>query len=970
MLLEGVGVKRAVIIASMVLLLAMLAACSGGDGNVVDPNAGPLTIQLVWAEPGTGSSPLRVVFTANITGGEAPYYYAWDFTNDGSIDTYQNNELRRTVSVAHEYYLKASDAGGVSQYEAILTVTDSLGTEIASAPVTVNVQGTSGFTVDPDNTGATSDEIDAEGHYVFTSGNPVYFRAYPSGGVAPYSYQWDFDMDGAIDSTITAPQYTFSYTGVGVKVFVVSVTIADAKGEKALWDFFVAVENPNPDPNPPPPPFDVVINSTPPGDANDVIHVDFDPTGINDNIGLEPMLDLAVIVNPETPGGSPPYEYYWDFENDGAIDSQALSPTIPYYDNGRKIEINPYMHTESQKSYTLRCMVIDSNGFTQDDYRTIISRNVAGVDDAIYVDYNYTVAGMDVPFAEADNRASITNTQFTFDITGAPGTTYEYQFDANGDGTPEDLDINSDGTPDLPIAGWYIAGAASTSVPVHVTFPMAFGGIGYFPANMTIRAVSSDSTVVATRVIETPVSLVKLSQYSMDVGVLEPRTDHCIVANWTAVPNPVNTNALGQREIIVAGGRQGITPLNTSQRILQAYNTPISEGQIEALASTEVAARSALNQERRGSVMWIDGPETGSAANIRIHGGINVLNGFLASNEMASGGAGNVPWTVLNEIRIPAFYPLKDASGTFVPGVGYMFGGGLHKASTQDTTVVSRKLITYDTVFDAYSDTTNMQVARYDAGVAYANGKVYVIGGRVSSGQAVATVESYDPVTRMWDTFTPSLNEPRAAFACEVIGGRIYVVGGGYWPNDESAATLLTTAEVFNPATGVWSYTVPLPIGGEVEDLASTISPAPGGVSSMGALANSMLCMGGRDVAGSETNAFYEFVCFTTVILPGPTEASLSGYLTNALDSTPIEGIQVEIGNALNWPVGDPPFSDSATTDATGFYEFVDLPTGTDRSYTVGIIFGGGYTWDPPLGQTFDPFINDVTNANFQGTPE
>jgi hypothetical protein len=138
----------------------------------------------------------------------------------------------------------------------------------------------------------------------------------------------------------------------------------------------------------------------------------------------------------------------------------------------------------------------------------------------------------------------------------------------------------------------------------------------------------------------------------------------------------------------------------------------------------------------------------------------------------------------------------------------------------------------------------------------------------------------------------------------------------------------------------------------------------------VGALANSMLCMGGRDVAGSETNAFYEFVYFTTVILPGPTEASISGFLTNALDSTPIEGIQVEIGNGPNWPGGEPPFTDSATTDATGFYEFVNLPTGTDRSYIVAIIFGGGFTWDPPFGQTFDPFINDVTHADFQGTPE
>ena len=385
-------VKRAALVLGFLGLVILLGACSGGgDDATPDVESGPLTIQLLAIEPASGASPLRVTFTVNITGGVAPYYYAWDYTNDGSYDVYQNNEFRRTLSIQRDYYLKSSDAGGVTQYEAVLRVTDSEGTVVDSDPVQINVLGSTGFILDDEQTYWFTDKTDDEGVPIAESGKPVYFRAQPVGGTAPYEYQWDFDNDGTTDSTVATPQYTFTYSGTGVQLFEVNATVVDATGEQAFWQYFVPVEGVGGNPGPGPASFEIVLSSNPTATADGVIATKFDPTGVTDGLPLEPEVDLSVVVVAGS-GGVPPYEYYWDFENDGALDSQFTSPSIPYYDSNRKILINPYEHSESTKDFTLKCMVIDSSGQVQEEYRTVRAINNSNVGDIMVPTPTYGIA--------------------------------------------------------------------------------------------------------------------------------------------------------------------------------------------------------------------------------------------------------------------------------------------------------------------------------------------------------------------------------------------------------------------------------------------------------------------------------------------------------------------------------------------------------------------------------------------------
>ncbi len=864
--------KRTALVLGLIGVILLLAACGGGNDGTPDAEVGPLAIELLWAEPATGSSPLRVTFTANVTGGLAPYYYAWDYTNDGSVDRYLNGEFRRTLSVAEDYYFRASDPGGVSSYEAVLTVTDSEGTIVTSDPVAINVLGSSGVTLDPAGTGAISDEVveeEIDGEtvlvYVYRTGMPVYFRAQPVGGTPPYEYQWDFDDDGAIDSTVANPQYIFTHTGVGVMIAVVNLEVVDGAGERVMWRTFLEIEGPDSGEEPEPQ-FDIVVNSTPPADSEGVITVKFDPTEATDTVPAEPEIDLAVIVDPSG-GGIPPFEYYWDFENDGALDSQALSPTIPYYDSSRKILINPYFHQESSKTFTLRCMVLDSSGQLQEETRTILAINVANrPPNEMSVETTYGIvneggAFLDtppLPYAEVGDRETTTYAKFSCEISGSTGNTFEFQFDANGDNVPE---IPTEGT------GWFAIEGSSFDVL------QPFQGAGYFPANVQIRALNSDLNVVDTTRIELPISLVIRKDIQLTEGTLDPRTDHCMVATWTTEPHASNGETLTSRELIIVGGARGTTPLNTVQRVLQTYTPPNEEGLIERQVSAVVTERPSINQERRGSVMWANNAGSGAGAEIRIHGGKNEVSGIMASNELSNGGGGNVLWLVLAETLIPEYYPLRDAAGTVVPGLGYVLAGGVNQPAEEANTVVSGKVLLYDSVFDSYGEIANMIKPRYDASVAYVNDRLYIIGGRSPSGQSVATVESYDPNSGQWDTFAPPMIERRSGAACHVVGGQIYVIGGAFWPDNESDRILKTTAEVFNPQTGVWSYTLPLASGDEADDLASTAAPAPGGVATGGAVVNSIVCFGGeRPVAGGgsggEVNNLVEFIYFHIVELP------------------------------------------------------------------------------------------------------
>jgi N-acetylneuraminic acid mutarotase len=100
------------------------------------------------------------------------------------------------------------------------------------------------------------------------------------------------------------------------------------------------------------------------------------------------------------------------------------------------------------------------------------------------------------------------------------------------------------------------------------------------------------------------------------------------------------------------------------------------------------------------------------------------------------------------------------------------------------------------------------------------NGQVLVAGGEDNNGNSLASAELFSPATGTWEA-TRSLNTARTGPLAELLGsGTVLVAGGENVTGSVSGdcaisagckATLLTSAEIFNPSQGNWEPTGSMP---------------------------------------------------------------------------------------------------------------------------------------------------------------
>ena len=222
------------------------------------------------ANPIIGYVPLTVLFTDASLG--SPINWAWDFDNDGVIDSYEQNPI-------HVY----TETGN---YSVSLSVSDGETTdgEIKENYITVEAEPL----IADFEANAASGEMPFEVQFMDTSVNFI-------GDIT--SWQWDFQNDGIIDSYLQNPTYTYAIAGV----YSVSLTVSDSTNtDIELKEDYITVEAPLFSD------FEVDITD---GDA---------PLEVN-------FTDLSTgnII-----------AWMWDFDNDGTIDSNIQNPTYIYAEAG------------------------------------------------------------------------------------------------------------------------------------------------------------------------------------------------------------------------------------------------------------------------------------------------------------------------------------------------------------------------------------------------------------------------------------------------------------------------------------------------------------------------------------------------------------------------------------------------------------------------------------------------------------
>jgi N-acetylneuraminic acid mutarotase len=148
------------------------------------------------------------------------------------------------------------------------------------------------------------------------------------------------------------------------------------------------------------------------------------------------------------------------------------------------------------------------------------------------------------------------------------------------------------------------------------------------------------------------------------------------------------------------------------------------------------------------------------------------------------------------------------ASATLLPdGTVLVAGGFVGDALDPDSTSTAEL---YDPSTGTWSSTGSMADPRatHIAILLPTNGNVLVVGG-FSANRPVLSVELYDPTTRIWSS-TGSMAGPRNNFTATLLAdGKVLAAGGAYFLAVGPAGTFepieLTSAELYDPATGLWS---------------------------------------------------------------------------------------------------------------------------------------------------------------------
>jgi N-acetylneuraminic acid mutarotase len=175
-----------------------------------------------------------------------------------------------------------------------------------------------------------------------------------------------------------------------------------------------------------------------------------------------------------------------------------------------------------------------------------------------------------------------------------------------------------------------------------------------------------------------------------------------------------------------------------------------------------------------------------------------------------------------------ALAPLPEKRGSAIAeeigGQIYVIGGAIPEPGTKEVAIRPSRAARSVGTNEAYDPETNkwmtrspMPTARNHAFAGAVNGKIYVIGGRLTSpfitvASNLDVVEEYDPVTNTWDGSGARTPMPtaRSGGGWATYNGKIYVAGGEIQTRQLLGA--FRALEAYDPATNSWSILQSMPI--------------------------------------------------------------------------------------------------------------------------------------------------------------
>lgn len=283
---------------------------------------------------------------------------------------------------------------------------------------------------------------------------------------------------------------------------------------------------------------------------------------------------------------------------------------------------------------------------------------------------------------------------------------------------------------------------------------------------------------------------------------------------------------LGDGSVITAGGTDGLTFTATAERWTSSAGTWVAAGSIGQPVAGGVGALlpsgKALFAGGAGDAGYygfgdLYNASTGTwaqtppMAHVHAYGaGAQLTNG----NVLVIAGMDGGDSLTTNTVDIYSASLNTWSAGNPLPGAGryaltattlsdgrILVAGGNNGTSGGSAAMSAVAVYTSGS---GWSTVDSMSTARFDhAAVRLKDGRILVAGGSNAAGAALSSAEIFDPATGHW-TATGGMLSPRYGLTLTVLSSGWVLAAGGY---SGGSSTALATAEIYDPLTGGWTAT-------------------------------------------------------------------------------------------------------------------------------------------------------------------